>query len=150
MAYYHSPGVYDPKFKSNQQRREFEDMLGEWYGAKFAATEITCRTDSPKKIDEVLDSLMSEKLNGPAMLTLELQEKWDSLIGPPLNRYTRLATIRDNTAVIEVSHPAFLLELRKKSTQESWLVRLKESCPEAKLDSVQFVPGGQHAQDSNK
>lgn len=142
MAYRHHVGVYDPKYRSNRQRREMEDMLSEWYGSKFAANEITNRTDEPQKLGDLLQDILEDKLNDAAMMQLELREKWESLIGPPLNRFTRFAAIRENIAIVEVSHPAFLLELRRNKTGELWCKKLQELFPALEIEAMQFVPAG--------
>ena len=143
MAYRHHTGVFDPKFKKNQQRRDLEDMLGEWYGEEFAASEITCRTDPPCKLGDMLDAILQDKLNDQTMQLIELREKWDSIIGTPLNKFTRMVNIRDAVMTVEVSHPAFLMELRKKGTTESCIQRIKTHCPALEFDSISFVPAGQ-------
>ena len=136
MAYHHNIGVFDPKFKKNRQRRELEDMLGEWYGRDYAASEVTCRTDQVLKLGDLLDAVLEDKLNDQAMLILDLREKWDSVIGPPLNKFIRLVNVKDSTVVVEVSHPAFLMELRKKSTAENCLQRILERYPQLQADSI--------------
>ncbi|MBE6379377.1 MAG: DUF721 domain-containing protein [Lentisphaerae bacterium] len=143
MAYRHQLGVFDPKFKSNQQRRELEDMLGEWYGKEFAASEITSRTNGVRKLSTLLDDLLEKKLNDQTRQLMLLRGEWESLIGPPLNKFLYLVNIQDNELVLEVSHPAFLIELRKKSSAESLLNRIKSRYPDLPADGVKFMPAGQ-------
>ena len=142
MAYHHQRGVYDPKFHRNRELRDLEDMLSEWYGSEFAASEITARTDSPQSIAESLDKVLDKKMTSRTMQVLKLRDEWDELIGPPLNKFVHLVTIdNENTAVIEVAHPAFLIELKKKSTMDLWIKKLSGCVPE--LQQVRFVPVGQ-------
>ena len=143
MAYRHTPDVYDPKFADNKRRRDLEDMLGEWYGKEFASSEITCRTDAPQQISAVLDKLMQERLDQKAWLLVELKNKWQTVVAPPMDKYVQLYTVRDHTAILEVSHPAFLIELRKKNTTEQWRSKLSAACPELEIQDVEFVPAGQ-------
>ena len=93
----------------------------------------------------LLDAVLEDKLNDQAMLILDLREKWDSVIGPPLNKFIRLVNVKDSTVIVEVSHPAFLMELRKKSTSENCLKRILERYPQLQADSIMFVPAGQSA-----
>jgi hypothetical protein len=142
MAYRHHIGVYDPKYQNNRKRREMEDMLAEWYGNSFAAAEVTAQTDQVRQLGSVLDEMLKDKLNTAAMQQLELREQWDSLIGAPLNRFTRFVTVKDNTAIVEVSHPAFLMELRRNDTAEQWRRKLNQHFPDLGIESIQFVPAG--------
>ena len=143
MAYRHHPGVFDPKFHTNAQRRDLEDLLGEWYGDDFAATEITAQTDEPRKFSEILDSLLEDKLNTSAMQQLELRENWESMIGPPLNKITRFVTVKEDSAVIEVAHPAFLMELQRSNSAELWSRKLQQKFPDLGIKKIVFVPKGQ-------
>ena len=142
MAYRHHSEFYDTKYKENVQRRALEDMLAEWYGKDFAAEEITCRTDEPKPLSALLDKVMQEHLNLAALLTVHINEAWDSLIGPPLNRFAHLSAVKNNTVIVEVSHPAFLMQLRQAGTAEQWLEKLLKAFPELPAEKVVFVPAG--------
>lgn len=143
MAYRHQPGVYDPKFKSNRRRRELEDMLQEWYGKEFASSEITARTDQAQKLSTILDTVLEKHINDQTLQLMELRSQWDSLIGPPLNKFVQLASLKDATLFLEVSHPAFLMELRKKNATDSLLERIRSRFPDLEIGQISFVPSGQ-------
>ena len=143
MAYRHHRGVYDPKYAANKQRRELEDMLSEWYGSRFAANEITCRTDGPRKLTELLENVLESKLTPGHLQAVKLREEWSEVIGSPLNKYTRFTAVKDGVAFIEVKHSAFLQELRKKEVSASFCNKLQKLCPDLDIQSVCFVPGGQ-------
>ena len=142
MAYRHHSEFYDTKYKENIQRRALEDMLAEWYGEKFAAEEITCRTEEPKPLSSLLDKVITEHLNPAVLLTVQINEAWDSLIGPPLNRFARLGAVKNNTVFVEVTHPAFLIQLRQVGTAEQWLEKLQKAFPDLPAEKVVFVPAG--------
>ena len=147
MAYRHHPGVYDPKYRDNMKRRDLEDLLGEWYGEDFAAAEITARTALPQKLSDVMDSLLADKLNEKALQQLELREKWQTIIGPPLNKFTSFSTVRENIAYVEVSHPAFLVELRRNGMANIWCAKLNELFPQLDIESITFIPAGQSSKE---
>ena len=113
MAYRHHPGVFDPKFKQNNQRRELEDMMSEWYGSRFAAQEITKRTENAVPIADSMDRILEKCLNKNSMQSVTLQENWDKIIGAPLNKFTTLAAVKENKVIVEVKHPAFLADRQK-------------------------------------
>lgn len=148
MAYRHKPGVYDPKFKTNQQRRELEELMGEWYGRKFAASEITKCTDSAVPITDLMDKVLDKFLNKNAMQTLTLQENWDQIAGIPLNKFTALAAVKENKAFVEVKHPAFLTELRRQGNDRALLQKIASACPELEINEIVFVPAGQYRPDN--
>lgn len=144
MAYRHHTGVYDPKFKVNRERRELEDLLSEWYGSEFAASEITCRTDEPEKLSNLLDGVLEKFIDRKAVLTNQLREKFPELVGNPLNKFAFLVTIKENTAIIEVKHPAFLIELRKPQVSGDLLVKIQAEFPDLEVTELNFVPAGQY------
>ena len=144
MAYRHHPGVFDPKFKQNKQRRELEEMMSEWYGSNFAAKEITKRTDNAVPIADAMDKILEKCLNKNSMQALTLQENWDKIIGVPLNKFTALAAVKENKAVVEVKHPAFLAELKRQGNDKVLLQKISDACPELEISEIVFVPAGQY------
>ena len=144
MAYRHHPGVYDPKFKKNSQRRELEDLMSEWYGSRFAALEITKRTENATPVSESMDKILEKYLNKNSMQSLTLQENWDQIAGQVLNKFTSLATVKDNKVVVEVKHPAFMLELKRQGNDKALLQKIRSSCPELEISEIVFVPAGQY------
>ena len=148
MAYRHHTGVYDPKFKVNRERRELEDLLSEWYGSEFAASEITCRTDEPEKLSDLLDGVLAKFVDQKAVLTNQLREKLPDILGNPLNKFADLVTIKENTAIIEVKHPAFLIELRKPKVSGDILLKIQSAVPDLEVAALNFVPAGQYGSNS--
>lgn len=144
MAYRHHTGVYDPKFKLNRERRELEDLLSEWYGSEFAASEITCRTDEPSKLSDLLDGVLEKFVDKKAVLTNQLREKFPEMLGNPLNKFAALVTVKENTAIIEVKHPAFLMELRKPNVSGNLLNKIQAGFPDLEVAELNFVPAGQY------
>ena len=144
MAYRHHPGVFDPKFKNNANRREVEDLMSEWYGSRAAALEITKRTEEARPIAESLDEILDRYLNKNSMQSLALQENWQQIIGAPLNQFTALAAVKDNKVFVEVKHPAFLMELRKKGNDQAVLKKIVQACPDLEISEIIFVPAGQY------
>ena len=146
MAYRHNTGFFDPKFKQNRQRREMEEMLGEWYGNKFAATEITSRTDKPRKRAEMLDEVLARHVNDNTVLLMSLKENWSNIIAAPMNRFVKAAGLKDDSLILEVSHPAFLMELRRKIVSEEWKNKINSAVEGLDIKDVIFVPDGQSMQ----
>ena len=144
MAYRHHPGVFDPKFKQNNQRRELEDMMSEWYGSRFAAQEITKRTENAVPIADSMDRILEKCLNKNSMQSFALQENWDKIIGAPLNKFTTLAAVKENKVIVEVKHPAFLAELRRQGNDKLLLQKIASACPELEVNEIVFVPAGQY------
>lgn len=147
MAYRHHTGEFDKKFHSVRDRREIEDMLGEWYGKEFAASEITARTPEPRMLADLLDELMKQKLDESAQQFMQLQEQWAEIIGAPLNKFTRVASVQEHKALVEVAHPAFLLELRKPAVSDLWIKKLNAAFPALEIREIIFMPTGQRLRD---
>ena len=147
MAYRHHPGVFDPKFKNNANRRELEDLMSEWYGSRVAALEITKRTEEVRSIADSLDKVIDKYLTRSSIQNLALQENWSQIIGAPLNQFTSLAAVKDNKIFVEVKHPAFLMELRKKGNDQALLKKIVQACPEIENAEIVFVPAGQYRHD---
>ncbi len=143
MPYRHSSGVYDPKFKANRRRRELEDMLGEWYSRKFAAFEVAGHAESARSIGSLVEALVNKRLDDATRTALHIRERWSDLIGPPLNKYALFYTINDGIVIVEVTHPAFLQELRRPGVTAEWCAKLNREFPAAQITGIRFVPVGQ-------
>lgn len=134
---------FDPKFRANRKRWQVEAMLGEWYGEEFALERITGFCEEPRPVGELVKKVLRQTLSGEAMLAVTMRERWDSILGAPLNRLTRLGRLEDHCAVIEVAHPAILMELKRSGKDADWCNRLNREFPEAAVASVRFVPASQ-------
>ena len=135
-----SSNFYDPKFRANCERWRMEDMLGEWYGAEFAQTELAAYGEAPRPLGVVLDAILAGKLTPAARLGLAIRERWPELIGPPLNRYAQFCRLEEDCAVVEIAHPAFLRELNRPSVIAEWCAKLNREFPEAGLKTIRFIP----------
>lgn len=135
-----SSNFYDPKFRANRERWRMEEMLGEWYGNEFAHTEVAAHGAQPRRLGAVLDVLLAEKLTPRAHLSLAIRERWDELIGPPLNRYAQFCRLEDDCAIVEISHPAFLRELNQPRVIAEWCDKLNREFPGAGLKTIRFIP----------
>ena len=134
---------FDPKFRANRKRWQVEAMLGEWYGEDFALERITGFTEEPRPVGELVKKLLSEKLTGEARLAMTMRERWHTILGAPLNRLTRLGRLEEHCAVIEVAHPAILMELKRSGKDADWCDLLNRNFPGAAVESVRFVPASQ-------
>ena len=146
MAYRHNTGYFDPKFKQNRQRREIEELLGEWYGSKFAATEISSRTEEPRKLADTLEAVLARHINDKTVLLMSLKENWSNIIAAPMNSFVKVAGLKEDSLVLEVSHPAFLMELRRKNISEEWKNKINSAVEGLEIKDIIFVPAGQSIQ----
>lgn len=133
-------GFFDPKFRANRKRWQVEAMLAEWYGDEFALERVTGFTEEPRRVGELVKKLLDEKLSGEARLAVTMREHWHTMLGAPLNRLTALGRLENHCAVIEVAHPAILMELKRAGKDADWCALLNRNFPEAAVESVLFVP----------
>ena len=119
-------------------------MMSEWYGSRFAAQEITKRTENAVPIADSMDRILEKCLNKNSIQSVTLQENWDKIIGAPLNKFTTLAAVKENKVIVEVKHPAFLAELRRQGNDKLLLQKIASACPELEVNEIVFVPAGQY------
>lgn len=94
----------------------------------------------PKALGEVLDSLFASRGYGQVRGRTELEAAWESAVGEPACRQTRLGPLRHGVLTVTVSHPALLEELASFRKPEL-LMALRQVAPGSSIQDIRFRVG---------
>ena len=93
-------------------RRNRYEMLEQWYGTDRAKVEISAHTCQPKKLDILLDEVLTG-INRPENgLLIRIKTQWAKIIGPNFSRFCEPESLREEILTLKVRHSALLMELK--------------------------------------
>lgn len=116
-------------------------ILVDWCGKENANNEIIPKLPPTQHISKGVEEAMKALLPPRVAVLHKIREAWHEIAGKQLAHYMTPSEIRDNTLFIEVSHPAWLMEFRKKE-QEMLLKKIHKhvNCKECK--KIKLIPTG--------
>ena len=89
-------------------------ILSDWHGKTSANNEIIQRLPPTEHISVGVDEALKQLLPPSLAVLQKIQSEWEGIAGKQLARFMTPATMNATTLVIEVSHPAWLMEFREK------------------------------------
>ena len=98
------------KYAQIKRRREYYQMLRNWYGAERAAIEISAHTPQAVELSSVIDSVCSDIRSPEVAHFIELESHWEKIAGPAA-RLARPARLHEGVLYLEVPHSALIREL---------------------------------------
>ena len=125
-------------------RRDYDPlpgMLTDWYGKEEAADEILSRLSGSEHIKESLDDAMKTLLPAHIAVLQKIKQHWNEIAGKQLAKYMTPVNIYKKTLLIEVSHPAWLMEFKDRE-QKMLLEKIQHSMGEDICDRIRLTPGG--------
>ena len=93
-------------------RRERLELLTEWYGGEFAATEIAAHTSSPVPLGKGVRELLAGLETQEKRILRKLREAWPQIVVDGLAKLTEPSRWQDGVLFVEVRHSALLRELQ--------------------------------------
>ena len=125
-------------------RRDYDPlpgMLVDWYGKEEAANEIISRLPRSEHIKESLDDALKTLLPAHIAVLQKIKRHWNEIAGPQLAKYMEPVNIYKKTLLIEVSHPAWLMEFKDRE-QKMLLEKIRCSMGEDVCDRIRLTPVG--------
>jgi len=125
-------------------KRDFDPLhkiLSEWHGKENAANEIIQKLPVTEHISSGVDEALKTLLSKDVALLQKIQRNWEKIAGKQLAQYMTPANMRDNTLYLEVSHPAWLMEFKKKE-QDMLLNKIREILGCKEFRKIKLVPVG--------
>jgi len=130
--------------KSKLKRQDMEDMrslLSAWYGSEQAYLEVAEHAKVPTMAaGDIAADILSQVAGADAGKFIELDECFADIMGHPLNKFTKLNSLKHGVAYIEVRHPAWMVELERLKPQ--LIARINEHCNRKICVDLRFMPGG--------
>jgi len=119
-------------------------LLKDWYGHQRAGTEMTNYCPNSDTLGDLLDDIMAKALPPEEIKLLKIKSEWATLAGSELTRFCTPVGIRNGIITVEVSHPAWLRELRGP-VKQMLIDNINRAAGELLCRDLFFVPGGHHA-----
>ena len=134
------------KYAQIKRRREYYQMLRNWYGAERAAIEISAHTPQAVELSCVIDSVCSDIRSPEVAHFIELESHWEKIAGPAA-RLARPARLHEGVLYLEVSHSALIRELAP--SLDLFQRRIASCLGDGVCASIKLVPSGSVSRSRN-
>ena len=134
------------KYAQIKRRREYYQMLRNWYGAERAAIEISAHTPQAVELSSVIDSVCSDIRSPEVAHFIELESHWEKSAGPAA-RLARPARLHEGVLYLEVPHSALIRELAP--SLDLFQRRIASCLGDGVCASIKLVPSGSVSRSRN-
>lgn len=134
------------KYAQIKRRREYYQMLRNWYGAERAAVEISAHTPQAVELSSVIDSVCSDIRSPEVAHFIELESRWEKIAGPAA-RLARPARLHEGVLYLEVPHSALIRELAP--SLDLFQRRIASCLGDGVCGSIKLVPSGSVSRSRN-
>lgn len=134
------------KYAQIKRRREYYQMLRNWYGAERAAIEISAHTPQAVELSSVIDSVCSDIRSPEVAHFIELESHWEKIAGPAA-RLARPARLHEGVLYLEVPHSALIRELAP--SLDLFQRRIASCLGDGVCASIKLVPSGSVSRSQN-
>lgn len=134
------------KYAQIKRRREYYQMLRNWYGAERAAIEISAHTPQAVELSSVIDSVCSDIRSPEVAHFIELESHWEKIAGP-VARLARPARLHEGVLYLEVPHSALIRELAP--SLDLFQRRIASCLGDGVCASIKLVPSGSVSRSRN-
>ena len=141
MAKDYLPGL--SKKKTWRSYDPMEKILIDWYGKEAGANEITSRLPETESIKEGVDKALKKLVNQETACLRVMKDEWTEIAGNQLAAFTAPASFTEGTLYVEVSHPAWLMQLGRQETA-MLLDKIHARTKSRICRHVRFVPKGRN------
>lgn len=100
---------YQERVKHHQIYRK---ILKDWYGEERGRAEMLAYCPPAEKIGDLLDEVINKAMTEELGLLFKLKEDWQELVGDQLAKVSSPVAVRDRIVEVEVSHPAWHIEMK--------------------------------------
>lgn len=135
------PGLSKKKTWRNSD--PMEKILIDWYGKEIGGNEITSRLPVTEPIKEGVGKALKKLINQETACLRQIKDEWSEIAGAQLAKFTSPVSLSKGTLFIEVSHPAWMMQLGKQET-EMLLTHIHNNTKSKTCRKVKFVPKGRN------
>lgn len=139
MGYKYSTAFY--RKKTRRESDQLEWLLKDWYGRKVGANEIIPHLPKAELLKDGVDKALKSLVNADTALLQKVKREWNTIAGDQLAKYTAPSSFFKGTLYIEVSHPAWLMQLGKNE-KDMLLNNIHAYLQNQQCKSLKFVPPG--------
>lgn len=121
-------------------RRDRLELLSEWYGREFAATEIAAHVSAPVPLERGVRAVMATLETPERKMLRILREEWSRTVGDDLAKLATPLSWENGLLMLEVRHGALLRELQP--SLEFFLAAVRSRFPESDCREVRLTVSG--------
>ena len=147
MPYDYLPGL--SRRKTERDRDPLPKLLQEWLGNKAAAKEIESRLPPPAAISEGVDQALKHLFTPELALIQKIKRLWPDIAGKALSGILTPASVKNDTLMIEVSHPAYMMDFGQQES-DLLIAKLDEVLGKGKCRKIILIPFGGSAKKNRR
>lgn len=140
------PSDYIPGLSKKRTWRNSDPMeriLKDWYGRKTGSNEIISRLPEAESIKDGVNKALKKLVNKETAFLRQMKDEWPNIAGAQLAKVTAPSSFYKGTLFVEVSHPAWLMQLGKNEN-EMLMNNIHEFAKNKNCRSIKFVPQGRN------
>lgn len=138
------PSDYFPglsKKKSWRNADPLHKLLADWYGKETGANELIQHLPETEQLKEGIDKALKKLVNPEIAFLRKMKDGWSTVAGLQLAKFTHPSSFYKGILYVEVSHPAWLMQLGKK--EKNMLLEKVHNFSKCKTcRNIKFVPTG--------
>jgi predicted nucleic acid-binding Zn ribbon protein len=139
MAREYFPGLSKKRTWRNSD--PLQRLLSEWYGRDKGANEIISHLPQIEPLKNGIDSALKKLVNPESAFLRKIKDEWQHVAGAQLDKFTKPTSFYKGILYIEVSHPAWLMQLGRQ--EKNLLLGNIHSFMQNKVcKNIKFVPLG--------
>lgn len=120
-----------------------ERILKDWYGKKAGSNELISHLPESEPIKNGVDKALKKLVNQDTAFLRKMKDEWDNIAGAQLAKFTQPSSFSKGTLFVEVSHPAWMMQLGKQE-KEMLLAKIHDAAQTKTCRNIKFVPQGRH------
>ncbi len=120
-------------------------ILTDWYGKETGANELIQHLPETESLKEGIDKAFKRLVNPGLAFLRKVKVDWEIIAGAQLAKVTCPSSFYNGILYIEVSHPAWLMQLGKKE-KEMLLEKVHNFSKCKTCRNIKFVPPGKKKQ----
>ncbi|MBN2642625.1 MAG: DUF721 domain-containing protein [Victivallales bacterium] len=131
---------YRERVKHHQIYRK---ILKDWYGEEHGRAEMLAYCPPAEKIGDLLDNIINKAMSEELGLLFKLKENWHELVGDQLAKVSNPVAVRDHIVEVEVSHPAWHMEM-KGPIKKNIVKKIQAEYGAELCSDIRIVAAGRH------
>jgi len=141
MAKDYLPGL--SRKKTWRDSDPFLSLLTAWKGKNIAANDIIHHLPEAEPLKNGIDKALKKLVNAEIAFLRKMKDEWSEIAGTQLSKFTFPASFYKGILYVEVSHPAWLMQLGK--TEKTMLKDKIQNTTGNKLcKDIKLVPIGKN------
>jgi predicted nucleic acid-binding Zn ribbon protein len=127
--------------RMNKDFYTMQSLLRDWYGPERAGYEITAYCPKAVSLGDEAEKILEKTLSKDVINAMKLREQWEKIAGAQIAKVSNPLKIQNSIVYVEVSHSAWLRELRGP-VKKQLIRKINIEFGDGACLDIKFVPGG--------